>query len=206
MSKTMGVALGLSVVAVVFAAGQGRSLFQARQEAPRLVPAPAVDAVRSSAEVDVGVLAGGCFWGVQGVYQHTNGVISSVSGYAGGEKRTAAYDLVGMGTTGRRRCRGTARIHPALDCGRTIRPWPGPSFGDPRRRLTDSAPAALPPRMPGRATEPGSVRPATHACQPVPRSQGPRRARRTAGRSSAGSANHAVSGKRLSPKATAGTP
>jgi peptide-methionine (S)-S-oxide reductase len=100
MTRTMGVALGLSVVAVVFVAGQGRSLFQARQEAPRLVPGPAVDAVRSSAEVDVAVFAGGCFWGVQGVYQHTNGVISAVSGYAGGEQRTAAYDLVGTGTTG----------------------------------------------------------------------------------------------------------
>jgi peptide-methionine (S)-S-oxide reductase len=100
MTRTMGVALGLSVVAVVFVAGQGRSLFQARQEAPRLVPGPAVDAVRSTAEVDVAVFAGGCFWGVQGVYQHTNGVISAVSGYAGGEQRTAAYDLVGTGTTG----------------------------------------------------------------------------------------------------------
>jgi peptide-methionine (S)-S-oxide reductase len=95
-----GVALGLSVVAVVFAAGQGRSLFQARQQAPRLVPEPAVDVAPGSAEVEVAVLAGGCFWGVQGVYQHTKGVISAVSGYAGGEKRTAAYDLVGTGTTG----------------------------------------------------------------------------------------------------------
>lgn len=100
MTRTMGVALGLLLLAVVFAAGQGRSLFQARQEPPRLVPAPEVDTVRSSAESDVAVLAGGCFWGVQGVYQHTNGVISAVSGYAGGEQRTAVYDLVGTGTTG----------------------------------------------------------------------------------------------------------
>jgi peptide-methionine (S)-S-oxide reductase len=96
----MGAAIGLALVAAVFAAGQGRSLFQARQEAPRLVPPPAIDAIGSGAEVDVAVLAGGCFWGVQGVYQHTNGVISAVSGYAGGEQRTAAYDLVGTGTTG----------------------------------------------------------------------------------------------------------
>src|SRR5262245_3729910 len=95
-----GAAFGLLVVAAVLAAGQGRSLFQARQEAPRLVPEPAVDVTPGSAEVDVAVLAGGCFWGVQGVYQHTTGVVSAVSGYAGGEKRTAAYDLVGMGTTG----------------------------------------------------------------------------------------------------------
>jgi len=46
------------------------------------------------------VLAGGCFWGVQGVYQHVNGVLNAVSGYAGGDKRSANYEVVGMGTTG----------------------------------------------------------------------------------------------------------
>ena len=46
------------------------------------------------------VLAGGCFWGVQAVYQHTKGVTSAVSGYAGGQKDTAHYDLVGTGRTG----------------------------------------------------------------------------------------------------------
>jgi peptide-methionine (S)-S-oxide reductase len=100
MKPLAAVVVVLAVAAGVFAAGQSRSLFQARQEEPRLMPAPAVDAVRGSAEVDVAVLAGGCFWGVQGVYQHTSGVIHAVSGYAGGEKRTAAYDLVGTGTTG----------------------------------------------------------------------------------------------------------
>ena len=90
----------LSVAAAVLAAGQSRSLFQARQEAPRLVPAPEVDAPEGGAATEVAVLAGGCFWGVQGVYQHTTGVVSAISGYAGGEKRTADYDLVGTGTTG----------------------------------------------------------------------------------------------------------
>jgi peptide-methionine (S)-S-oxide reductase len=90
----------LSVAAAVLAAGQSLSLFQARQEAPRLVPAPEVDAPEGGAATEMAVLAGGCFWGVQGVYQHTTGVISAVSGYAGGEKRTADYDLVGTGTTG----------------------------------------------------------------------------------------------------------
>ena len=101
MTRTIaGVAVLLSIVAVALAARQGRSAFQARQEAARLVPAPAVDTLGSGAATEVAVLAGGCFWGVQGVYQHTNGVVSAVSGYAGGEKRTAAYDLVGTGTTG----------------------------------------------------------------------------------------------------------
>ena len=46
------------------------------------------------------VLAGGCFWGVQAVFQHTKGVTSAVSGYAGGEKTTAHYEMVGSGRTG----------------------------------------------------------------------------------------------------------
>jgi peptide-methionine (S)-S-oxide reductase len=93
-------ALVLIAVGAVLAAGQGRSLFHARQEASRLVPSPAIDAAASQADRDVAVLAGGCFWGVQGVYQHTKGVLSAVSGYAGGERRTAHYELVGTGTTG----------------------------------------------------------------------------------------------------------
>ena len=46
------------------------------------------------------VFAGGCFWGVQGVFQHTKGVVQAVSGYAGGSKATAMYGLVGTGMTG----------------------------------------------------------------------------------------------------------
>ena len=46
------------------------------------------------------VLAGGCFWGVQGVYQHVKGVTKAVSGYAGGEANTAHYEMVGTGETG----------------------------------------------------------------------------------------------------------
>jgi len=46
------------------------------------------------------VLAGGCFWGVQGVYQHVNGVTNAVSGYAGGERKAAEYEIVSTGRTG----------------------------------------------------------------------------------------------------------
>jgi len=53
-----------------------------------------------SANSEVAVLAGGCFWGVQGVYQHVKGVTSAVSGYAGGDKRTAVYEITNSGTTG----------------------------------------------------------------------------------------------------------
>jgi len=90
----------LAVAAGVLAAGQSRSVFQARHEEPRLVPAPELDLPGAAAVTEVAVFAGGCFWGVQGVYQHTRGVISAVSGYAGGEQRTADYERVGTGTTG----------------------------------------------------------------------------------------------------------
>ena len=65
--------------------------------AARVVPAPAVDASGSATTSDVAVLAGGCFWGVQGVFQHVTGVANAVSGYAGGDRRTAHYEMVGTG-------------------------------------------------------------------------------------------------------------
>jgi len=61
---------------------------------------PAVDLPPGNTTSGVVVLAGGCFWGVQGVYQHVEGVTSAVSGYAGGEKNTAEYERVSMGQTG----------------------------------------------------------------------------------------------------------
>ena len=66
----------------------------------RAVPVPAVDEAQSGSTSEIAVLAGGCFWGVQGVYQHVQGVTSAVSGYAGGDKSTASYDEVSTGTTG----------------------------------------------------------------------------------------------------------
>jgi peptide-methionine (S)-S-oxide reductase len=63
------------------------------------IPAPAVDAP-TSASTETLVLAGGCFWGVQGVFQHVAGVTNAVSGYAGGEQSTAHYEMVGSGRTG----------------------------------------------------------------------------------------------------------
>ena len=70
------------------------------REQGRLVPRPAVDEPAGSRTSEVAVVAGGCFWGVQGVYQHTKGVTRAVSGYAGGERETAEYDRVGTGLTG----------------------------------------------------------------------------------------------------------
>ena len=65
------------------------------------VPPPAVDAALASKPGRaVAVLAGGCFWGVQAVFQHTRGVIQATSGYAGGSAADAQYDIVSSDTTG----------------------------------------------------------------------------------------------------------
>ncbi len=64
-----------------------------------IIPAPAVD-VPAASGIQTAVVAGGCFWGVQGVFQHTAGVVNAVSGYAGGSKTTADYNMVSTGTTG----------------------------------------------------------------------------------------------------------
>ncbi len=66
----------------------------------RVVPAPIQDEPVAQAGSEVAVLAGGCFWGVQGVFQHVNGVIKAVSGYAGGEKKDADYEAVSSEKTG----------------------------------------------------------------------------------------------------------
>jgi peptide-methionine (S)-S-oxide reductase len=79
-------------------APQGASAVAA-ESAPAL-PAPIVDEPASGAASEVAVFAGGCFWGVQGVFQHVRGVTNAVSGYAGGESMTAHYEEVGSGATG----------------------------------------------------------------------------------------------------------
>jgi peptide-methionine (S)-S-oxide reductase len=68
-------------------------------EAAVMVPAPVIDASQQG-QSDTAVLAGGCFWGVQGVFQHVKGVTSAVSGYSGGAAETAHYSAVGSGRTG----------------------------------------------------------------------------------------------------------
>ena len=63
-----------------------------------IIPPPATDAQESG--IKTVVVAGGCFWGVQGVFQHTAGVVNAVSGYSGGAKATADYSMVSTGSTG----------------------------------------------------------------------------------------------------------
>lgn len=69
--------------------------------APSAVPAPLVDNPLATAPgTETAVFAGGCFWGIQAVYQHVKGVKSAVSGYAGGTVASPSYQEVSTGTTG----------------------------------------------------------------------------------------------------------
>jgi len=95
--------LGLSLYAPFRLAGAALALglaapFAAAEDA-LVTPPPTLDAAPASSTQTV-VLAGGCFWGVQGVFQHTVGVVDAISGYAGGSKATADYRSVSTGTTG----------------------------------------------------------------------------------------------------------
>jgi peptide-methionine (S)-S-oxide reductase len=83
------IAMVLLAGAAAFSAGHGP------------VPSPAVDASRSAAPgQQSAVFAGGCFWGIQAVFQHVKGVISATSGYSGGDAKTAEYETVSTGRTG----------------------------------------------------------------------------------------------------------
>jgi peptide-methionine (S)-S-oxide reductase len=69
-------------------------------EAPVAIAAPLVDNPKAAGPPQTAVLAAGCFWGVQGVYEHVRGVRRVVAGYAGGQRSTAQYETVSSGTTG----------------------------------------------------------------------------------------------------------
>jgi peptide-methionine (S)-S-oxide reductase len=84
---------GLLVAAAVFSS-QGSAAEPAVQ-----IPAPAVDEPAGNG-LETAIFAGGCFWGVQGVFQHVKGVDSAVSGYAGGKLENPSYEQVGTETTG----------------------------------------------------------------------------------------------------------
>jgi peptide-methionine (S)-S-oxide reductase len=69
-------------------------------EAAKVIPAPVVDAQPSGDGLQTVVLAGGCFWGIQAVFQHVEGVHQAVSGYSGGVKPNPTYEQVSSGQSG----------------------------------------------------------------------------------------------------------
>lgn len=88
------------IVAVLLAAVVAAPLPARAAESAVVIPAPAVDDPRAAGPLQTAVLAGGCFWGVQGVYEHVRGVRQVLSGYSGGDKATAEYEVVSRGQTG----------------------------------------------------------------------------------------------------------
>src|ERR1700729_1525446 len=90
--------LGIAAIGALAIAGFVAAPSLAAEDAV-VIPAPAMDAPASDG-IQTVVVAGGCFWGVQGVFQPPSGVVNAVSGYAGGNKSTADYQTVSTGTTG----------------------------------------------------------------------------------------------------------
>jgi len=86
-----------ALLAVVGVAWQ---LASCAAEAPVKIPAAVVDNQKQPGPMQTAVLSGGCFWGVQGVFEHVKGVQKVVSGYTGGTRLNAEYEKVGTGTTG----------------------------------------------------------------------------------------------------------
>ena len=89
-----------AVAAWVFSGG-GVGAMAAAENAVKL-PAPVLDlpVAKNTQITQTATFAGGCFWGVQAVFQHTQGVLNAVSGYAGGDASTAKYAMIGSGRTG----------------------------------------------------------------------------------------------------------
>jgi peptide-methionine (S)-S-oxide reductase len=92
MSRLAAATLAIVVLSAAFAGGSGNTASP--------VPPPATDLPRGPGGQTAAVFAGGCFWGVQAVFQHVKGVSSAVSGYAGGGQNTADYEVVSTGSTG----------------------------------------------------------------------------------------------------------
>ncbi|KVD07486.1 methionine sulfoxide reductase A [Burkholderia ubonensis] len=89
-----------AVLAVAAAAAFGYQGIVNSAEPVAAMPAPALDETPAASHNETAVLAGGCFWGVQGVFEHVKGVKQVTAGYAGGMAATAHYTLVGTGLTG----------------------------------------------------------------------------------------------------------
>jgi peptide-methionine (S)-S-oxide reductase len=89
------------VASILFGSLLAATACNAKAGTPAPVPAAAVDAARAATPGrQTAVVAGGCFWGIQAVFQHVKGVISATSGYAGGSAKTAEYEVVSTGETG----------------------------------------------------------------------------------------------------------
>jgi peptide-methionine (S)-S-oxide reductase len=93
--------VSVRMVATLLTVLAGAAACRAGSGASAAVPAPAVDEARATASGKAtAVVAGGCFWGIQAVFSHVQGVREATSGYAGGSAKTADYETVSTGKTG----------------------------------------------------------------------------------------------------------
>jgi len=101
-SPYIGRGIALTIIIGVIAWTALRALGSRPRERPKFpFPAPASDTPLASASShETAVLAGGCFWGVQAVFEHLKGVVSVTSGYSGGFVKSPSYESVSMGVTG----------------------------------------------------------------------------------------------------------
>ncbi|MDM0014979.1 peptide-methionine (S)-S-oxide reductase MsrA [Variovorax sp. J22P168] len=90
---------GVAALALLLAVGAWQAAPSFAAESAVVIPAPLDDPAVAGATTETAVLAGGCFWGVQGVFQRVKGVTNAVSGYAGGDEKVANYDAVSGGST-----------------------------------------------------------------------------------------------------------
>jgi peptide-methionine (S)-S-oxide reductase len=90
----------LALLLVALSVGACSPTYSDEEEQEVILPPPALDASPSDAAVQMAVFAGGCFWGVEAVFEHVRGVLSVVSGFAGGTAETASYEAVSSGQTG----------------------------------------------------------------------------------------------------------
>jgi peptide-methionine (S)-S-oxide reductase len=90
----------IQIVLTIFAIGMSAGSCARADEAAKQLPPPVLDNPKSSAGFQTAVLSGGCFWGMQGVFEHVAGVTQVVAGYSGGQQSTAHYEDVSGGDTG----------------------------------------------------------------------------------------------------------
>ncbi len=89
------------ILLIVLVSLLGVMAWKAKASSSVTVPPPLEDMPRAAASgKQTAVISGGCFWGVQAVFQHVKGVISATSGYAGGSAKNAEYEIVSTGETG----------------------------------------------------------------------------------------------------------
>ena len=100
MHRTMWPGTSIILAKLLFAGLLAGCSQASATSGPQLLPTPSVDVAPGKAgETQTATFAGGCFWGIQAVFQHVKGVQSAISGYAGGSSQDAHYDIVSSGTT-----------------------------------------------------------------------------------------------------------